>query len=53
MASGPNTSWQIDGEKLETVIINKTGLEHGHGTIDWLKTGRGVQQGCISVTLLI
>ena len=29
MASGPNTSWQIDGEKVETVIINKTGLEPG------------------------
>ena len=29
MASGPNTSWQIDGGKVETVIINKTGLEPG------------------------
>ena len=29
MASGPNTSWQIDGENVETVIINKTGLEPG------------------------
>ena len=29
MASGLTTSWQIDGEKVETVIINKTGLEPG------------------------
>ena len=29
MAFSPITSWQIDGEKVETVIINKTGLEPG------------------------
>ena len=29
MATGPITPWQIDGEKVETVIINKTGLEPG------------------------
>ena len=29
MASSPITSWQIDGEKVETVKINKTGLEPG------------------------
>ena len=28
MASGPNTSWQIDGETMETVTDNFIGLQY-------------------------
>ena len=51
MASGPNTSWQTDGETVETVTdlifgVSKT-VRTGHGTTDWFQIGKGVRQGCI------
>ena len=54
MASGPTTSWEIDGETVETVSdfifwsskITADG-DCRHETTDWFQTGKGVHQGCI------
>ena len=54
MASGPITSWQIDGETMETVtnfifLGSKITVDSAcrHETTDWFKIGKGVRQGCI------
>ena len=33
MASGPITSWQIEGEKVEAVIDYFLGLQHHHSNM--------------------
>ena len=43
MASGPITSWQIDGETVETVHFIKSleeTLRIGYGTTDWFQIGK-------------
>ena len=41
MASNPITSWQIDGEMMETVT------DFILGGSEWFQIGKGVRQGCI------